>query len=239
MEDDQKLWRYMSFSRFLWMIQRKQLWLSRTDKLEDPWELAVTGDEITRLMLRAPSPSSTEPNSETPAERTKRITELWRTTTFVNCWCALNYESHALWRVFCGPKEGVAITTNWATLTATAENIPVVEVDYTRYGGQVRTPTLEKVSIRKRQMYDYEHEVRLIAHSDTPNPRLIQGEFGFQLPFEPRDLVLGIVVHPEADESFYEVVGAAVDTYAADIISRIQWSTMKEAPPVVIVGPPA
>jgi hypothetical protein len=41
MDNDQKVWRYLSFSRFMWMLQNKQLWLSRADKLDDPWELAI------------------------------------------------------------------------------------------------------------------------------------------------------------------------------------------------------
>ncbi len=36
---DQKISRYMSFSRFLWLLQQKRLWLARVDKLDDPWEL--------------------------------------------------------------------------------------------------------------------------------------------------------------------------------------------------------
>jgi hypothetical protein len=234
MEDDQKLWRYMSFSRFMWMLQHRQLWLSRTDRLEDPWECAVTGEEISRLMARAPIPQPDD--TETAVERIKRITELWRTSTFVNCWCARDQESHALWRVFCAQQEGVAITTDAGTLSAIAQNIPVVPVDYVDYDGRPRTPTLEKVSIRKRQMFNYEHEVRLIAHNDTPNPRLIKGEFGFQLEFDPDILVKSIVVHPEADESFYEVVLAAVDTYVSELRGRTSWSSMRDRPPIIL-GP--
>jgi hypothetical protein len=35
-----RVWRYMTFSRFVWLLQNKQLWLSRADLLGDPWELA-------------------------------------------------------------------------------------------------------------------------------------------------------------------------------------------------------
>jgi hypothetical protein len=49
MGPDQKVWRYLGFSRFMWMLQRRQLWLARADKLEDPWELAITGEEIEYL----------------------------------------------------------------------------------------------------------------------------------------------------------------------------------------------
>jgi hypothetical protein len=233
MNEDQKIWRYVGFSRFMWMLQRKQLWLSRADKLEDPWELALSEREVEYLVRRHPISPVGEPPQEPALVRTKRIMEVWRKTTYINCWCALDYESHALWRVFCGPKEGVAIQTTWGRLSALAQNLRLVEVDYTGYQSKIRTPQIEQVSIRKRQMFDYEHEVRIIAHDDTSNPNLIKGEFGFQLPFVPQNLIEAIWVHPEADESFNEVVVTAVDTYAPEVRARVGWSEMKELPPLI------
>jgi hypothetical protein len=40
--DDAKVWRYMKFSRFIWLLQKKQLWMSRADRLGDSWELSLT-----------------------------------------------------------------------------------------------------------------------------------------------------------------------------------------------------
>jgi hypothetical protein len=200
----------------------------------DPWELAITNDEIQHLISRHPLPSLSDPSQETPLGRINRITELWRTTTFISCWCANNHESHALWRVFCGPKEGITIQTTWGKLRKLAGGMRLVEVDYTGYDTKVRAPQLEKVSIRKRHMFEYEHEVRIIGHDDTLDPALVKGEFGFQLPFDPASLIDAVVVHPEADESFNEVVIHAVDTYASAIRDRVRWSSMKEAPPLII-----
>jgi hypothetical protein len=73
MDENQKIWRYMSFSRFLWMLQRKQLWLARADRLEDPWELALTNAEIEYLTRRHPIPHIGDPPQESAAERIKRI----------------------------------------------------------------------------------------------------------------------------------------------------------------------
>ncbi len=49
------VWRYMGFSRFAWLLQRKQLWLSRADKLGDPWEIALAGEQLDHLVKRNPS----------------------------------------------------------------------------------------------------------------------------------------------------------------------------------------
>jgi hypothetical protein len=234
MNDDDKVWRYLSFSRFLWMMQRRQLWLSRADKLDDPWELALTGEEISHLMMHAPIRSIGVQGEEPPVARIKRITEQWRTTTYINCWCALPHESHALWRVYCGPKEGVAIQSTWGRLSQLAGNLMLLPVDYTGYQTQPRTPNHKNVAGRKRQMFHYENEVRIIARADTPNPSLSKGEFGCQLRFDPASLFESIVVHPEADGSFHEAVFAAVDTYASDVRDLVRWSDMREPPPVIL-----
>lgn len=122
------------------MLQRQYLWLSRADKLDDPWELQLTQDEIDFLVRRHPITPLGEPEKESALARTKLITDLWRTTTFINCWCASYHESHALWRVFCGPKEAIAVRSTWAKLSAFADchNLKLVEVDYTGYDGKIR-----------------------------------------------------------------------------------------------------
>jgi hypothetical protein len=51
---DQKLWRYMSFSRFMWLLQRKLLWIGRSDTLNDPWELAINPTYLAETLARAP-----------------------------------------------------------------------------------------------------------------------------------------------------------------------------------------
>lgn len=233
MESHNKVWRYLSLSRFIWLLQRKQLWLSRVDLLEDPWECAITGEEMSYLAQRAPI-TPVGAVAEAVNQRLKRITEEWRRTTYINCWCGREEESHALWRVFCGPKEGVAICSTWGKLMDLAQNMRLVEVDYTGYD-RVRTPNITKVSMRKRQMYDYEQEVRIIAQQDTPNPNLIKEESGFRLGFEPADFIDVIVVHPEADDSFNQVVVGIVDTYAPELRNDVRWSVMREQPPAIIL----
>ena len=41
-----KVWRYMSFGRFVWFLQSESLWLSRADRLGDEWEMFLTEAQI-------------------------------------------------------------------------------------------------------------------------------------------------------------------------------------------------
>jgi hypothetical protein len=102
------VWRYLSFGRFVWLLQTKTLWLSRVSLLGDEWEMRLAGEKLEHVIASRP-PTPLADVSEDPIERSKRIIRNWRLTSFVNCWSAQANESYALWRVFCPSAEAVAI----------------------------------------------------------------------------------------------------------------------------------
>ena len=134
MNDNNLVWRYMGFARFVWLLQKQKLWLSRVDKLEDEWELALAGDQLQHVLDRSPFGSFGGKPVEPILERSRRVMKEWRETAYVNCWCALPHESHALWRVFCGPSEGVAIQTTLGKLKANVGRLSVHPVVWRRPG---------------------------------------------------------------------------------------------------------
>ncbi len=224
-----KMWRYMRFSRFLWLLQCKQLWLARADLLGDPWEIALAGDQLQHVIDR--HPPSTLPLKagpiESAMERVRRIIPKWRQTTFVNCWCASEHESHALWRVYCGATEGVALETNYDKLIASLHGPKLLKVSYENPGSNKRTPTLEDLATKKRPMFEYEHEFRILqtekGASEVP---------GFPIDWHPEEHLVSIRVHPEADASFMQTVVAAVADYAPALKDCVVWSDMRAPPPV-------
>jgi hypothetical protein len=227
---DQKLWRYMSFSRFMWLLQRKSLWIGRSDTLNDPWELAINPTYLAETLARGPTPIGEE-RRPTNEQHAAGVYQHWRTTTFISCWCASKHESHALWRVFCGDKEGVAIQTTVGALEAHFGNVKMRKVDYREPKPLGRTLTHEDVALSKRPFFNFENEARAIFRDDTPNPKLDKGEFGFKFPFDPAELLESVSVHPEADISFYETVLWAIDDHAKPLSDKVSWSSMRERPP--------
>jgi hypothetical protein len=226
---ERRLWRYMPFSRFLWLLQCKQLWLARADLLGDPWEIALAGDQLQHVIRRHPPPAlPLKPGPlESAMERIKRIIPQWRKTTFVNCWCASEHESHALWRIYCGAVDGVALETNYGKLTASLNGPKLLPVSYGDPGSNTRTPTLEDLVTKKRPMFEYEQEFRIV--------HTVQGAgetVGHQLDWDPEDHLVSIRVHPEADDSFMQTVTTAVADYAASLKEAVVWSDMRARPPV-------
>jgi hypothetical protein len=227
------LWRYMSFAKFLWLIQNKKLWLARADTLNDPWELALAGDQLEHVILRRPiRPFSRQPE-EPIMERAIRINRLWRETTFVSCWSSAEHESYALWKLFCGSNDGVAIRVPTRWLHQALGKVSLHVVTYEDPGTELRTPTAIDLATKKRLMFEYEREVRAIATPDTNDPKLEKKALGWTYPIDPEKLIRSIAVHPEADGTLMEAVVRAVEDYAPSLKDKIAWSAMREPPPLL------
>jgi hypothetical protein len=228
------LWRYMSFTRFLWMLQRKKLWLARADTLNDPWELALAGDQLEHVILRRPiRPLDSKEPEEPIRERARRINKLWRETTYISCWSSADHESYALWRVFCSSNEGVAVSTSTRSLMKAVGNVKLYVVTYCEPGIEIKTPTALQLATKKRVMFDYEREVRAVATTETQDPKLTKGEFGFEYIIDPEALINSIAVHPEAEPALFDTILRAVDDYAPKLRNSVSWSTMREPPPLL------
>jgi hypothetical protein len=214
----------------MWLLQNRQLWLSRLDLLGDAWEGALDGQQLEHVIARHPLSPLSAPQRETAWERSGRISRLWRQTTFASCWSASKYESHALWRIYCGPNEGVAIQTTLSKLTKSAGDLPVHKIEYGIPGSISRTPTRLDLVTKKRPMFEYEHEVRLVQAIEGD---AVAATLGHRLDWDPEKWIELIRVHPEADSSFMETVTGAVADYAPALKDRVQWSAMREGPPLV------
>ena len=67
-ENNMLVWRYMSFAKFVWIIQNKCLWLCRADLLCDPWEISLSGEQLQLVIDRHPI----APIDEAPKEKSRR-----------------------------------------------------------------------------------------------------------------------------------------------------------------------
>ena len=153
---------------------------------------------------------------------------MWRQQTFINCWSASDHESHALWRIYCSSFEGVAIQTTLAKLKATVGGLQVYPVVYEIPGDRRQTPTHIDLSTKKRPMFAYENEVRIIRYiEERPDPTIV----GYGLDWDLDNCVESIRVHPEADRSFMDTVKATVECYAPTLKDMVEWSAMNARPP--------
>jgi hypothetical protein len=231
-DDQEKVWRYISFSRFVWLLQKKKLWLSRADLLGDPWEISLAGNQLEHVIVHHPITPLPLFEKETAIQRSERIIKMWRRQTFVCCWSASEHESHALWRIYCRNVEGIAVQTTLGRLRESVAGLPVYRVSYEIPGSKRQTPTLPDIVAKKRPAFAYEREVRVVFFTDRKDgPDSEQEILGHELDWDPEKNLEQIRIHPEGDNSFMETVTAIVELYAPALKDRVAWSEMNARPP--------
>jgi hypothetical protein len=107
--------------------------------------------------------------------------------------------------------------------------LPVYPVSYAVPGAKRQTPTREDLVTKKRLMFEYEREVRVVQFldGDPPNPEIR----GCRLDWDPAIHVESIRVHPNADPSFLDTVTPTVKQYAPSLTAQVAWSEMRTPPP--------
>lgn len=226
-----RVWRYMSFAKFVWMLQMKQLWLSNAELLDDKWEMMLDSSQLNSVINKRPESLS----PETVVERAAEIVRMARKQTFINCWSASEHESHALWRIFCPSSEGVAIQTTLGRLKKSV-GLPVLEVTYYPHELDGSTVDISKLVTQKRPMFAYEQEVRIVLVRDfTDSAHPDRKIIGAGLDWDPELHIENIWVHPEAQTWFIQTVTEAVHQLAPklckDGIARVWFSKMSSQPP--------
>ena len=194
--DATRLWRYMTLSRFLWLVKESKLYFSRLAEFTDdpyegtlPKEATSQIDDVRKLGYGLASPAA------------------------VSCWHQNYYESVAMWKLYVPGPEGVAIQTTVAKLKQLDEpsDFAIGEVRYLDYEKESQPnigatcPSLAPYAIvfQKRRSYEHEREVRVVIFNPADDPcqtsvppeRL--GAAGFGVPVRLGDLIERIVVSPE------------------------------------------
>jgi hypothetical protein len=230
-----KVWRYMSFAKFVWMLKKKHLWLPNVRYLEDKWELTPDTSQINYIidgMKKYANEHSDESMlKENFLMRIAGLVDVYRDETFVSCWNASEHESHALWKIYCPTSEGVAIQTSLDRLKRSVDPWPVFEVSYAPYKEDNGNPLLMLI-VRKRPMYAYEQEVRVVLSQDAPqSENLSRIPKGTEIPWSPEDHIENIWIHPDAQPFFAECVTEIVKLFAPKLEHQVWWSKMNTAPP--------
>ena len=107
-------------------------------------------------------------------------------------------------------------------------NLPVYRVAYQVPGSIKQTPSLSDLVAKKRPMFAYEQEIRVVFFVDADDDKETIGQ---GVAWDPEKIVESIRVHPEADDSFIETATAVVEHYAPALKGRVARSVMNEPPP--------
>jgi hypothetical protein len=160
-QDQDLLWRYQDLPRYLDLLLRKQLFFTRIDKFEDPFEGTDKRDAV--LTPASKDHFSRDANKAFAGHPQKLPDQ--RIAVTVNTWHQNNDENYAMWNIYARGQHGLAIQTTFKNLQESFHNTPQpVNIGKVEYYDENCEKTPEEDSLlpflRKRRIYEYEREVR-------------------------------------------------------------------------------
>ena len=227
---DATLWKYLDFAKFVSLLQRRELYFARTDKLGDPFEGTYPKRNWTL------SPDSGEALAE--------VAEINRSSILVDCWHRSDYESEARWKLYADWRRGLVVKTTFLDMRQSymcPEPISVGSVRYIDYETeQIDLTSQLEPYITKRRSFEHEREVRAISVlTEFEDGKAVSSKekhaAGAYYRVEADRLVNEVIVAPNAAPWFVELVEAVTRQYS--VSAAVRKSLLAERPPWT--APPA
>ena len=226
------LWRYLTFTKFVSLLDRKAIFFPRADKLGDPFEGSRSKANIAMRALLY--------GDEVPDEMFQTISEFSqaaRRFTLVSCWHENEYESAAMWKLYSGEHDGIAVKTDFNSLKNSLtceESISIGRVSYADY----ETTFIDESNVMspflvKRKSFEHEHAVRAIRMKFPSTDGRIdysQAVFdgGAYFDVDIDLLVKDVVIAPYAEDWFVELVQSVATRY--NLQAPVRRSSLADAP---------
>jgi Protein of unknown function (DUF2971) len=220
--------RYMSFAKFVSMLDKQALWFSRADLLGDRHEGSFTHANLaTRAQFWGPL--------LTP--QTRHLFEhAWQKAPhyhFINSWFMNEHESDAMWNHYVENGEGVAIRSTYKRLRDSTVNYPglpihLIVVKYLDYSerGMATIPETDMMApfAFKRKAFEHEHELRAVIQAVEYGHGVETGEIkvrrGWTVEVPLDTLIESVVVAPNAPDWVRELVESLLRRYPLGIEVR-------------------
>lgn len=223
-DEDVKIWRYMDFTKLISLLDTGALFLSRADKLGDPFEGSLPHINVaTRIAQYAQiSPQSIESILQ-QAEQRGLINEQLRRSVAVNCWHMNSHESAAMWKLYLKSDEGIAIQSSFRRLRDSIQEESDVYVGCVKYIDYDREwfsmDNIFNPFVYKRKSFEHERELRVVAPVLVPaepggtafsKPSM---EHGINIKVNLHSLVDNVYVAPGTPSWFKDLVASAIERY--------------------------
>lgn len=247
---DQMLYRYMNLDKFKYFLE-KGLPFTRVDKYveEDPFEGEFTEHiyKVTNAVLLGNDRNSMESLSDTLREDLSFI----RKSAFVSCWTFADNENIALWKLYGGPDNSVAIKATAGKIqTEIEEHIKnpaleevnrllfmkktITKIQYIDHRlddiiEEICNGNLSEILKFKNKGYGYEDEVRAMFWDENYfATRINPGEMYSNIPISPMNLIEEITVSPFSCDCFFKKIITIAERF--NMSDRVKWSSLKHPP---------
>jgi hypothetical protein len=240
------VWRYLTFGKFVSLLELRALWMSRLGALSDRFEGTLPCKNRENMIadhLRWETTFEGRPElQEQLASMADRNVADGRNVLVVNCWFLGESESEQMWKKYVGSTEGIAIRSTLQRLEqsilAKQEFTTIGRVKYVDFSkhdmGVYHGSQAGERALLKEERYSFENEVRIVTANvvwpgclnlDGSPPTSSQlagpGMFdpnrpGLYLQVNLGTLIQAIVTAPGAENWFYDLVGNVCKRYQID-----------------------
>ena len=232
--DDDIIWRYLDFTKFVSMLDKRALFFIRADKLDDTFEGSFSKGNIKLRPIVY--------GDKIPKDVLSKLSNIWkenRKYMLINSWHISRYESAAMWKLYLKSNEGVAIKSTFKRLCDSFNNytddvISIGKIKYIDYENEwIPEGNSFYPFLHKRKSFEYEQELRAILHRlPLKEDEIVLGEelfeCGLNVPVELDILVEKIFLSPTAPGWFYELVKSIANKFNFD--KEIVQSNLNEDP---------
>lgn len=224
--DTTKIWKYMDLWKFLSIIERKELYFTRIDKLQDNYEGTISevsywrNIALTKGFVLTYAQDCSIEETEKLIEREigyckedfKYKNTLERKMYCVNCWHISDVESYAFWSIYSNKNEGIAIQSTIGRFKNSIKydgGINIGEVEYIDYNQESSGNSMLQQFFKKRKEYAYEKEIRAVVSNKTSktdpevfiNPKNVNYDppDGIYISIDVTELIEKIFVSPNLE----------------------------------------
>lgn len=215
-----RIWRYIDFPKFLWMLEQSSIFFSRADKFEDPYEGKYGPNNIrkTSEMLSQYVPSGL---AEAGAKEKQRLQALFTMNQYVCCWHINEGESAAMWDLYSSRNQGVAIQSTFKRLCDAfnheKRDILIGEVTYRSYDDElIPEGNAYHALLSKRLSFSHERELRAIVADvghDVTKPNF---DAGLDIEIGLNRLIDNLFISPLSPKWIVDLVYKLKDRYNID-----------------------
>jgi hypothetical protein len=207
-----KIWRYMDFTKFVYMLEKSGLFFPNVDSFRDPYEGSYSRGNF-KMRSFVFSRSKGENELQKQVEEIKEL----RPYININCWHINEFESAGMWKLYSQTNESICIQTTFGHLEKALPNeIKFGKVKYINYDKDwIPESDNYYPFIYKRLSFQHERELRAVFDSSEKNSDkdFEKTENGYWINLSLKTLIQKIYVSPEADDWFVELVEKVKNKY--------------------------
>ena len=241
-DDNRIIWRYLDFPKFLDILDRKIQFFPRADRLGDPFEGSYPkasvdfmnenldkyfyGEFTKYLFDKIGAPKALA-----------RARRFWRKYVAISCWNMSDEESAALWKLYCGVSDGIAIKSTVGrfkeSVKGEVRDIHIGEVNYINYlTDSIPLNNTLYPFLCKRRSFAYENELRAVISlpmfSYKNEVLKIRNMNGYYVSIDPNLLIDMIFISPTSPGWFKPLVESILSKYG--LIKKVVRSDLSKNP---------